>query len=160
MSVFLCPPRRGPRANTSNMSFAAAVQKLLAGATSAQDFARLLAGEVVEDLLRRVAADYTLDYGTLVETYKAAVVDSASSFASATVGNCAFALKTSGQVCGRKAVIGGFCATHAPAGAADVSKRRRLDATKSALKAAASAGAKAAVVPLKLVPADDPLSLL
>ena len=151
--------RAHTRART--MSFAAAVQKLLAGATSAQDFARLLAGEVVEDLLRRVAADYALDYAALVETYKAAVVDSASSFASTTGGNCTFALKTSGQACGRKAAIGSFCATHAPAGAADVSKRRRLDATKSALKAAAgTAGNKAAAVPLKLVPANDPLSLL
>lgn len=139
------------------MSLAAAVQKLLAGATSAQDFARLLAGEVVEDLLRRVAADYALDYAALVETYKAAVVDSASSFAATTEAQCTFTLKTSGAACGRKAAIGSFCATHAPAGATDASKRRRLDAAKTALKAAA-AGAKP--VPLKLVPAADPLSLL
>lgn len=141
------------------MSFAAAVQKLLAGATSSRDFARLLAGEVVEDVLRRVAADYALDYNALVETYKDPVVASASLFAATTEATCAYTLKTSGQACGRKTAIGTFCAMHAPMGAADASKKRRLDATKAALKTAA-AKAAAPVKTVALVPANNPLSLL
>lgn len=140
--------------------FAAALQKLLAGATSAQDYSRLLAGDVVEEVLRRVAADYALDYAALVETYKAEVVDSASSFAATTQPMCTYVLKTSGKACGRKTAIGAFCGSHASAGAAEVSKKRRLDATKAALKAAAAAGAAADHPPAKLVPAHDPLSLL
>lgn len=140
------------------MSFAAAVQKLLAGATSAAGFAELLAGEVVEDVLRRVAGDYALDYATLVQAYKPGVVESAASFAATTEPTCVYPLKASGTACGRKTAIGAFCATHAPAGAADVSKKRRLDATKAALKSAAAAVPRPP--PPKVVPANDPLSLL
>ncbi len=139
------------------MTLQAALQRVVTGAASAQDFSRVLVGRAVEDVLHRVAADHNLDYAALVGAYKEAVVESVASLATPPNGiTCTFTPKRGGQkVCARPAVYDTYCASHFKAGAEEASKRQRIESVRqrhSAVTTTTKPAAAAVVI--------DPLALL
>ena len=138
------------------MTLQAALQKVVTGVASAQDYSRVLVAQAVEEVLQRVAADHNLDYSALLAAYKAPVVESVASLATpAADTKCSFTCKRSQKACGRPAAHDTFCATHFKAGAEEGSKRRRIESVRQRHASAAPRTA-----PPAAPTAIDPLALL
>lgn len=88
---------------------------MMTGAKQAHELASLLVTEAVRTTLARVAADYPLDYTSLLRAYEAEVVEHCCAMVdhneSDAVQMCS-AKTTRGKPCGQRAVINGVCTKH------------------------------------------------
>lgn len=93
----------------------------------------MLVAEAVERTLRRLAADYPLDYGELVARYKQGVVQECCGAFDGATDKCAGTTRA-GKPCGRLAVACGFCAPHLQAWQQEQAAQRRADVYAESLK--------------------------
>jgi hypothetical protein len=120
--------------------FAGLLLGLLSGAGKVSDFLALVLNEAVETVLLRVARDHSLDYRALLGRYKAEVVAEFSRVSDAPAGaRCSETVERSGLQCRRRGVLGGRCAPHAAAHAAQLERARRLDAYRAGVPREAAA---------------------
>lgn len=118
--------------------FARNLSSLLAGAVSVENFcARVIEG-AVEDVLLLVARDERLEYASLVARYKDGVVKRHASLAldpgDAAGGQCSGMTRT-GKRCAKRAVLNGYCPTHAEQAAEETARKRRLEAYRESVTA-------------------------
>jgi hypothetical protein len=123
---------------TQPTPFAKCLSALLAGSVSVETFcARIIEG-AVEDVLLLVARDERLEYASLVARYKEGVVKRHASLAldpgDAAGVQCSGMTKT-GRRCAKRAVLNGYCATHAEQAAEETARKRRLEAYRESVSA-------------------------
>ena len=89
-----------------------ALGDVLAGARAADELAEVLVREAVHQTLALVAADYPLDYASLVDRYAPRVVEGCCAMAACTARpQCSFSTK-GGKQCARRAAVDGVCGQH------------------------------------------------
>jgi hypothetical protein len=116
-------------------TFLKTLQSVVSGARQLEDFAGTLVGVAVEDTLLCVARDYGHPYATLVKKYKDDVVTRhlpGTASAAATAACCRGTTK-GGRACSKRAVLLGYCQTHAAQMAEEESKRRKVEAYRASV---------------------------
>jgi hypothetical protein len=120
---------------------------VLTNAVHVQDFCKVVVGAAVEDAIFRIARDHGLNYKALVDKYKADIVaEHASAAGAAGAGVTCKGITRAHRPCSKRAVINGFCTSHADQWAEDESKRRCVEAYRNDVKCAPTGAAAAALV--------------
>jgi hypothetical protein len=155
------PPPPNPRVST----LVRTLTGIASGTVQVTDFSRVMLSAAVEDVLFHVAADYRLNYKTLVDKYRDDVVTRHLDDGTAGQGACQGTTKT-GKPCTKRPHVNGYCTLHLEQMADDASKRRSLEAYKQELaakvpsRAVAAAAAAKPVVPVVKPPHGNTTDLL
>ena len=114
-------------------AFLKTLQSVVSGTRHLEEFAGTLVSVAVEDALLCVARDYGHQYASLVKRYKDEVVARHTAGSLSQQQAQCRGLTRANKPCGKRAVLHGYCQSHAAQMAEEETKRRRVEAYKSSV---------------------------
>lgn len=126
-------PAAAVAAGTSSGAFHSVLHSVVIGIRQLDQFSNVLVTSATEDALLCVARDYGHDYAALLRKYRDDVVRRHASGTLSDLNACQGTTK-SGKRCGKRALMHGYCSTHAAEHLAEQHAKRNVQAYQARVK--------------------------